>query len=640
MARIRTLNFLPEIFQTPTNSQFLSATLDRLVSNPSSTRVQGYVGSKFGSGINALDYYVTEPTKTRADYQLEPSVVFTKAEEEIANDFITYPGIIDSLKQQGAITNNNDRLFNSQIYSWDSFTNLDKLVNYYEYYWLPIGAPAVTVAPSTVFINQDYVVTDFPNSYEISEVGSAIGTGTNPTISVIRGGTYRFEVNQTSQFWIQTEPGTSGFSPTQENLPTREVFGVDNNGTEVGIVTFNVPFKNAQDQFVFPGNNMVDVICNIPFDQVNGRNLYTINDPATGVIYPGLDNIDGVTGLEGLRILFYDTGVPDEQGFVSSYYDSTTYDVNDPSFTEPKTVTVGSTNASGNRLSMASGFTTDELIPNQTVTFSGVLLGGIVEGQVYFVKDIINSTDFTISEDLEGDTVTVFSQSGANMIVNINQGQFQNGFNTVVSENFYRIQYVGDPDNPIIRLLPDGTIPNNEKISPRFGDQYISRSFYRNNLGVISMIPIITAPLDVLYYQDGINPNKVGVIKINDSDIDNFINIETEILGRTTYTSPNGVQFTNGLKVQFDGNVFPNSYRSGEYYVEGVGTAIELIPVSELIVPEKFSRGDFIPYDTVGYDDTDYDIELFVPIDPDYITITRNSISKNAWYQSLSFILT
>jgi len=634
MARIRTLNFLPEIFQTPTNSQFLSATLDRLVSNPSSTRVQGYVGSKFGSGINALDYYVTEPTKTRADYQLEPSVVFTKAEEEIANDFITYPGIIDSLKQQGAITNNNDRLFNSQIYSWDSFTNLDKLVNYYEYYWLPIGAPAVTVAPSTVFINQDYVVTDFPNSYEISEVGSAIGTGTNPTISVIRGGTYRFEVNQTSQFWIQTEPGTSGFSPTQENLPTREVFGVDNNGTEVGIVTFNVPFKNAQDQFVFPGNNMVDVICNIPFDQVNGRNLYTINDPATGVIYPGLDNIDGVTGLEGLRILFYDTGVPDEQGFVSSYYDSTTYDVNDPSFTEPKTVTVGSTNASGNRLSMASGFTTDELIPNQTVTFSGVLLGGIVEGQVYFVKDIINSTDFTISEDLEGDTVTVFSQSGANMIVNINQGQFQNGFNTVVSENFYRIQYVGDPDNPIIRLLPDGTIPNNEKISPRFGDQYISRSFYRNNLGVISMIPIITAPLDVLYYQDGINPNKVGVIKINDSDIDNFINIETEILGRTTYTSPNGVQFTNGLKVQFDGNVFPNSYRSGEYYVEGVGTAIELIPVSELIVPEKFSRGDFIPYDTVGYDDTDYDIELFVPIDPDYITITRNSISKNAWSRS------
>jgi hypothetical protein len=634
MARIRTLNFLPEIFQTPTNSQFLSATLDRLVSNPSTTRVQGYVGSKFGSGINALDYYVTEPTKVRSDYQLDPSVVFTKEEEAVANDFITYPGIIDSLEQQGAVTGNNNRLFNSQIYSWDSFTNLDKLVNYYEYYWLPTGAPAVTVSPGTVFINQDYVVTDFANAYEITEVGSAIGPGTNPTLSVLRGGTYSFEVNQDSQFWIQTEPGVSGVSPTQSNLPTREVFGVNNNGASEGIVTFNVPFKNAQDQFIFPGNNIVDVICNIPFDDVNGRNLYTINDIATGISYPGLDNIDGVTGLNGLRIMFYDTGVPEEQGYISSYYDETFYDVNDPFFTEPKTVTVSSTNASGNRLSLAPGFTTDELVLNQTVTFTGILLGGIVEGQVYFVKEIINSTDFTISEDLQGDTFTVFTQSGADMIVNTNQGQFQNGFNTVVSENFYRILYLGDPDDPIIRLIPDGTIPNNEKITPRFGNDYINRSFYRNNLGVISVIPIITAPLDVLYYQDGTNPNKVGIIKIADSDLDNFINIETEILGRTTYTSPNGVTFTNGLKVQFDGNVFPNSYRSGEYYVEGVGTAIELIPVDSLIVPEKFSRGNFVPYDTVGYDDAEYDLELFVPVDPDYITIARDSISKNAWSRS------
>jgi hypothetical protein len=634
MARIRTLNFLPEIFQTPTNSQFLSATLDRLVSNPSTTRVQGYVGSRFGSGINALDYYVTEPTKTRSDYQLDPSVVFTKIGEPIANDFITYPGIVDALSQQGAVTNNNDRLFNSQIYSWDSFTNLDKLVNYYEYYWLPTGAPAVTVAPSTVFTNQDYIVTSFPNAYEISEVGSAIGTGTNPTISVLRGGTYRFEVNQDSQFWIQTEPGVSGFSPTQDNLPTREVFGVDNNGASEGLVTFDVPLKNAQDQFIFPGNNIVDVISNIPFDQVNGKNLYTINDLATGISYPGLDNIDGVTGLAGLRIMFYDTGVPNEQGFVSSYYDETFYDVNDPFFTEPRTVTVNGTNSVGNTLSLASGFTTDELVLNQTVTFSGILLGGVVEGQVYFVKEIINSTDFTISEDLQGDTFTVFTQSGADMIVNINQGQFQNGFNTVVSENFYRVQYVGDPNNPILRLIPDGTIPNNEKITPRFGTQFINRSFYRNTLGVISIIPIITAPLDVLYYQDGTNPNKVGVIKINDSDIDNFINIETEILGKAAYTSPNGIQFTNGLKVQFDGNIFPASYRSGEYYVEGVGTAIELISVTDLVVPEKFSRGDFVPYDTTGYDDAEYDIELFVPVDPDYITIARNSISKNAWSRS------
>ena len=54
--RIRTLNFLPEIFKTPTNSQFLQATLDQVVDQPNLTKIQGYVGSKFGYGINAKDH--------------------------------------------------------------------------------------------------------------------------------------------------------------------------------------------------------------------------------------------------------------------------------------------------------------------------------------------------------------------------------------------------------------------------------------------------------------------------------------------------------------------------------------------------------------------------------------------------------
>jgi hypothetical protein len=69
MTRIRTLDFLPNIFQTETNSQFLSATLDQLVNPPVTKKIQGFVGSKFGYGINAKDYYVTEPNKTRKDYQ-------------------------------------------------------------------------------------------------------------------------------------------------------------------------------------------------------------------------------------------------------------------------------------------------------------------------------------------------------------------------------------------------------------------------------------------------------------------------------------------------------------------------------------------------------------------------------------------
>ena len=133
---IRTLSFLPEIFQTPSNSQFLQASLDQLVNPPIASKIQGYIGSKFGYGVNANDYYVTEPTKTRRDYQLDPGVIFTAPADSAtvpagtAVDFISYPGIIDALTMQGGVTDDNSALFTGQFYSWDSFTDLDKLINY------------------------------------------------------------------------------------------------------------------------------------------------------------------------------------------------------------------------------------------------------------------------------------------------------------------------------------------------------------------------------------------------------------------------------------------------------------------------------------------------------------------------------
>ena len=74
-ARIRTLNFLPEVFQTPTNAQFLGATLDQIVDQPNTMRIEGYVGSKFGYGINAKDKYIYTH---RLDSEAGSSVTFDK----------------------------------------------------------------------------------------------------------------------------------------------------------------------------------------------------------------------------------------------------------------------------------------------------------------------------------------------------------------------------------------------------------------------------------------------------------------------------------------------------------------------------------------------------------------------------------
>ena len=647
MARIRTINFLPEIFQTPFNKQVLGATLDQLVNQPNLQKIQGYIGSRFGYGINSNDSYVPEFDKIRTDYQLEPGVVFTKPDQSVAKDFITYPGILDAIKNKSNIDQNQSDLFTSEFYSWNSFVDLDKLVNYSEYYWLPDGPPVVTIAASYVYKDLVYIVNSVPDSYDIRLSTSNSGSN-NPTLTLLRGGSYEFQVSQDSQFWIQAEPGVSGYSIKQPNIPTREIFGVENNGANQGSVIFTVPAADAQNEYDFPVNNIVDLVCTTPFNQIEGKRLSEIG------------NIDGVTGLEGLRVVFYDTGILNEIGYYNTFFDEKQYDTNDSLFGQQTTpLTIGSTFAySGSwdenspaaqswdensplevDWDMYSGYlrvssgTTSSLKVNSSVTFTGSTFGNIISGKVYYIRSIINSTDFTISESLSGPPVSLITATGT-MTATIGEGLYEDGKYTTVNNNYYKITYVNYSSDPVIRLIPDGTINTNEKITPTLGVIYNNRPLYKDVNGNISLIPYISAPLTTLYYQDGTTPDKVGIIKIIESNTNNVLDVETDVLGKKYYTSPNGIKFTNGLKVNFDGDVVPTSYLSGQYYVEGVGKSIELIPVSDLIAPEKFTQGEYNTFDGTGWDVLNWELSLYIPVDKDYITIARNSLSKNAWARS------
>ena len=113
MATTRTVDFLPPIFQTSTNKQFLAATLDQLVQEPQFKKTQGFVGRHVGPGVNPNDYYVVEPTASRANYQLEPGVISLVPDTNEISDAITYPGITDAIGRQGGFNNNAARLYTS-----------------------------------------------------------------------------------------------------------------------------------------------------------------------------------------------------------------------------------------------------------------------------------------------------------------------------------------------------------------------------------------------------------------------------------------------------------------------------------------------------------------------------------------------
>ncbi len=624
MARRRTVDLLPEIFRTPTNRQFLSATLDQLTQEPNLKRTQGFVGRRVGPGVNPADSYVTEPTEVRADYQLEPGVVFFAPDTNRARDAITYPGMLDALDLLGATTERQDRLWQSEYYAWDPFCDLDKFTNYSQYFWLPQGPDSVDVGSTTYLTTDAWEITRSGGAYQFSDEA-----GNNPIITLVRGGNYTFRVNQAPhQFWIQTNPGVAGRIPSTPNISSRDVLGVINNGEDLGTVTFNVPLKSAQD-FFFGLTELapVDLVTTLKFNQIN--NVYVDQFLAAN---PG--GIDGITDLNARTVIFTNQTINAQDGGwqITSQFDPLEREQ------PPEIITNG----------------------------------------------LIGSYDTTLFDQ----TTDIDTQAQRYSV--------------------WQINYIPDNDgNFYIRLTSVRSVPQLTKFRIRFGTQYASTQWFKNASGFFEQIPLLTAVLDTLYYQDGTDPAIFGRIQLVDQSENNPIDI-ADIIGAQNYTSPNGVTFTNGLKVQFRGLTEPAQFQDLEYYVEGVGTGpgidarvgfvngeayfgafhvhegqkmtgsrhvdtqhqfiydtlaeslanlgaagpqgaplgtdgvlnatlgngIRLIPVSDFVTPETYTESRTTPFDSNGFDSTPFDETLNAPEVPDYITINRAAQDRNAWSRS------
>ena len=724
-ATIRSVDFLPEIFQTPANKQFLSATLDQLIQEPKYKQTQGFIGRKVGPGVNPTDNYVIEPTVLRNNYQLEPGVVSVDPNTAKVIDGITYPGILSAIGTEGGFTNQADRLFESEYYTWDPFVDFDKYNNYAQYFWLPNGPDAVTVASTYVPTEETFTVTrsngaytftgyDGNNpsltlvrngnysfvvaqnqaatiQYRVTNNGTSswnINFQTNPTLTLIRGNTYIFNLVQTAalsfyiktqvsfgttnlwnsgvinnggtqglvtftvpqdapdtlyycndleynlqgqfdivsaepgtgpDFWIQSEPGVDGLLPWSRNISSRGVLGVVNNGIDLGTVTFNVPASTAQNFYYslpFIGyptatTGQVNLICDsIRYDQINGILVSQFLDT-----YP--NGIDGITNLDGQTLVF-------------------TSQSSDPA------------------------------------------VGGWYNVQPF--DPLPTGDDFQTG---------AYDTTGFAEAIPITD--------PAVQSSLWQIEYVSDANGvPFIQLNSILPIDNSTQFIVTSGTQYVNTQWYKNSSGIITEMPLLTAALPQLYYQDSEDPSIFGVINliesninppvaalsitavtstgsqvtltfaeqssapysigstiivsnispsgyngnytviacttstvtyastytgtyssggvINSISINSYINVDTDILGQTNYTSPNGVQFTNGLKVIFEGTVYPESYVNNTYYVQGVGSGIQLVSVDNLIVVEPYST------DTNGQ-----------PIVPDYMTINMASPDLNPW---------
>ena len=581
MARVRSVDFLPEIFRTDANKQFLAATLDQLIQEPKFKKTQGYIGRTVGPGVNPNDRYVVEPTKTRSDYQLETTVVNLRPETNIIQNAITYPGINDAIQIQGGNSGRPDRLYESEYYTWDPFVDFDAFVNFSQYYWLPNGPDAVEVAASTIPAADNFVVTRENGVYTFSGL-----TGNNPNIELVRGGSYTFQVAQNAKetvnyrvgnqgnaaylidfvsnptltlargntyvfnvdtqgaypFWIKTAPTTG----TGDAFST----GVTRNGAAQGLVTFEVP-QSAPDTLYYISqtvSNMGGQINIVDGTPGTGPGFWIQTNPGVSGRIPATPNISsrdvlGVTNNgEDLGVVTFDVPTRTAQEF---FYNL------DPT-SQPVDLVTELT------FSQINNARLDQFIAQY---------GGI-DG-ITSLEDR-NLVFLTANESDEAWERTSFFDP-------LNQGVLNNGlpgsYDTLLysegsvvppadRRQIWQINYVVDNGITYIRLTKLTNIENLQKFSVRYGSTYSNTNWYKTNANEIKQIPLLTATINTLYYQDGTDPEIFGRITLLEQPEESTLFINN-IIGQPSYTSPNGVEFTNGLKVVFRGDVRPASYKSG-----------------------------------------------------------------------------
>ena len=178
----------------------------------------------------------------------------------------------------------------------------------------------------------------------------------------------------------------------------------------------------------------------------------------------------------------------------------------------------------------------------------------------------------------------------------------------------------GDDEN-VSQLYPDGIIKLGEE-GEEVANLYIEK-------GTIEFTVPDNAP-DRLYYISKNDIDTSGEVRIADIEENTFLNIDT-ILGKKDYSSANGIKFTNGLKIYFQGDITPEKYSKGQWYVEGVGDKIKLVSEDDLLIPTTYSEELIVPFDSNPFDVLPFGSSSTYAANKDYVVINKASQDRNPW---------
>ena len=190
----KSADHLPRYYRTQPNRKFLSSTVDQLIQPGVVEQVNGYVGRRNAKAFTQTDNYVADVSKSREDYQFEPVSVI-KDDLNNVKFYKDYNDYINQLSSFGKGLDDQSILNQQEYYAWEPHIDWDKFSNFREYYWLPNGPQSVAITGNTVDVESNIKVSIGDNVDNNSYIFSNAGTTNNPTITLYRGQTYKFEVN-------------------------------------------------------------------------------------------------------------------------------------------------------------------------------------------------------------------------------------------------------------------------------------------------------------------------------------------------------------------------------------------------------------------------------------------------------------
>jgi hypothetical protein len=246
---------LPKYYRTPANKKFLASTMDQLIQPGVVEKLNGYVGRKTAKAFSSTDNYVSDVSDARENYQLEPASI---VKDNLGNvtfykDYNDYINQLDSFNKG---TSDHSVLNQQEYYAWDPHVDWDKLTNFREYYWLPNGPQSFGLPGNTIDVESTYTVRIGDNADNNTYIFSPDGLTNNPTITLYRGITYKFDIDTPNlPFTIKTKKTLDeGFDLDSSSILVLE--GVSVQGLEKGTSTLQLGTDTPDILYYMAANDL------------------------------------------------------------------------------------------------------------------------------------------------------------------------------------------------------------------------------------------------------------------------------------------------------------------------------------------------------------------------------------------------